>query len=625
VSREARVGAAVLALALVVAGVELVQYWSDPAALWRDPYHDRNTHYRDGLNLALDLRALDPVAFAADATSDPIWPPLFPLALAFVLAACGPDHRLAIVPPLLAWCATAAFTAMLAERAAPRSFAGLVAGGLALASPGFRLLGADVMFEALGAALGAAAVLLYMRGPSARRGLALVLTALFLTKYNYWLLIAAPLAVSASLDAGVERTREAVCGFLWGARRVIFSWLGAAGIMVCALAGVAGLLGPAPVQLLGRIYAVDSGLVLTAGYGALFLRSCMVWATGGRERVAALGPTALAIARLHVLPAGLWLLTPRALARLLFFVSQPAGDGYDPAGALAFQWAGFSQGYHPLAPAVAILVLAAIGGAQLAPRARCRSLLVTALLGAAAVMLHPYQQWRFAATTLFPLWVCAGVGAAALARALPRLKSGTAAACAVLVVLTSVLPTALADRVAIRTPSAPSDLALAAAYLPLVSNASHVGVVTTFGVSDLFVWTIREHCRCHVTVDQPWLQRAASPSEAAALTRAWVDETPADRVILVDAPPPYPLPGVADLATRLAGVPAVLRSSARLESMGPPAQVGLATVEVWRATGEPGARPPARRHLAAWASLGIALLAGSILCWPRHRAALPRG
>jgi len=69
----------------------------------------------------------------------------------------------------------------------------------------------------------------------------------------------------------------------------------------------------------------------------------------------------------------------------------------------------------------------------------------------------------------------------------------------------------------------------------------------------------------------------------------------------------------------------VLRSSARLESMGPPAQVGLATVEVWRATGEPGARPPARRHLSAWASLGIALLAGSILCWPRHRAALPRG
>jgi hypothetical protein len=80
---------------------------------------------------------------------------------------------------------------------------------LAIASPAFRLLACDVMLECLGAGLTAAALWAYGRALDATgapdsgkdlashwRRLALVLTALFFEKGNYWGLTVAALALS---------------------------------------------------------------------------------------------------------------------------------------------------------------------------------------------------------------------------------------------------------------------------------------------------------------------------------------------------------------------------------------------------------------------------------------------
>ena len=151
-----------------------------------------------------------------------MWPPLHGLVLAAVLLIGGIDHRLGIVPSLIGWTLTITLVGviardMLEQRArngeqgdrALGIAAAAIAVTLAIASPAFRLLAADVMLECLGAALTAAALWAYgraMRGTGAPdvgddaasrwRVLALVLTALFFEKSNYWGLTAAALTLN---------------------------------------------------------------------------------------------------------------------------------------------------------------------------------------------------------------------------------------------------------------------------------------------------------------------------------------------------------------------------------------------------------------------------------------------
>ncbi|MFO1061555.1 MAG: hypothetical protein U1E53_31870 [Dongiaceae bacterium] len=204
--------AATAAVALLALGVA-VALWrdaaADPAALWRDPFHDRNSHLRTGLEIALALRHGELAAAFAAATGTLVWPPLHGLLLGLVFLAGGPRLELAILPSLLGWWATILGTWVLAWRSAgpgqPAWMAGLAAAGLALLSPAFRLLGADVMLEGLGAGLSAWALVAGQRcleRPDRPRGrlLGLLLTLLFLEKYNYWLMVAAALGVTVQLS-----------------------------------------------------------------------------------------------------------------------------------------------------------------------------------------------------------------------------------------------------------------------------------------------------------------------------------------------------------------------------------------------------------------------------------------
>ena len=636
----ALVAACVIMAALTVAASLLAAYWADPAALWRDPYHDRNTHYLNGLNLALDLVALDPAGFLADATADPIWPPFHAVALAAVLAVGGLDHRLAILPSLAGWCATIVLTWLIARRAAPAGvpgwFPGAVAAALALASPAFQLLGSDVMLEGLGAALGAMTLYASMRcdatpsGARWVRPLAILLTLLFLEKFNYWLLVLAALAVTLAWGGRRRLIAMAARAELFRlVGRVILSPPGLLGALALMAAIALSITGPQPVTALGRGFLVFPGLVLTAAYGILLLRACQVWRRERAALRAALDPAALTMLRWHVLPVALWFLAPQALTRFLWFIGpahRGASTGYDPWRALQFQWTGFSEGFHSPVIAAPALVLALLGGAHLARRAgggRCVA--VFAALSAIVLVLHPQQQWRFQATMLFAVWVCAGAGAGLVLAAAARAARAPATLPAVVLAASLVLlawqpPATLAQLAAIRTPDAPSDLSLAAAYLPLLGGARSIGVATTFGVSDLFAWTVREACRCRVAVDQPWVQMAATRAEAAALTASWLDRLPADRVLLIDGPAPYALPGRPALRETLAGARDALQEQPRLTPLlDTPLRVGRNKIMSWRANAPPPLPPPSRLRLDAMMSAAFAGLVAAILLWPGSR------
>ena len=615
-------------------------YWSDPAVLWRDPYHDRNTHYLNGLNLSLDLMALDPAAFISDAIADPIWPPLHAVALSVVLLIGGPDHRLAILPSLLGWCLTVLLTGLLAYRAAPSGmsawFPPAVATTLAIGSPAFRLLGSDVMLEGLGAALSASALAVFMRcraGPSGlwwTRVLAIVLTGLFFEKFNYWLLVVVPLGITAAVDRSgwlIATLRQARIKQLPG--RMLWSWLGCLGIGAALLAIGLAMDDPRPITLLGRSYLLYPGLVLTAAWGMVLLRTCYVWRLDGVALRQAIGPAASILLGWHLLPVALWFLVPQALTRFIFFVGPThlgATLGYDPWHALLFQWTGFSEGFHTPVIAPAILVLAGLGGWRLIRRAeRGRCIAIYAALATSVLVLHPQQQLRFQATMLFAVWVCAGVGAAIVLGAFKRATRLPTAGPAVMVVgglilLVARSPAPLARQVAIRTPDAPSDLSLAAAYLPLIEGAHRVGVATTFGVSDLFAWTAREACRCRVVIDQPWLQLAPNRAEAAAATATWLDHLQADRVLFIDMPAPYPLPNQPHMRDRLSDVGPTLAASPRLVALpGTPLAVDQAQVMAWRMSVPLTADPPIHLHLDRKLSLVFAGLVAALLLVPRRQ------
>src|SRR5882757_8427074 len=84
-----------------------------------------------------------------------------------------------------------------------------------------------------------------------------------------------------------------------------------------------------------------------------------------------------------------------------------------------------------------VLVLATIAATQLTrlgPGARAIAIL--AAPSAAAVVLHPQQQWRFQTTWLFAVWILAGAGGAiilsCLTTRLPGIVRGCVAVAAVL-------------------------------------------------------------------------------------------------------------------------------------------------------------------------------------------------
>ena len=611
----------VAGLALGFAAAILAGHLATPDALWRDVYHDRNSHLLRGLDLALDLRAADLTGFLLHATTGVVWPPLHPILMSLVLA---PDlaTELAILPGLAGWALTMPLLWLIAGRVLNEpplaAGAGAVAVLFTLASPGLRLLAGDVMHEGLGAGLVTAVLYCFIRAADAQwsapsvRLLGFCLTFLFFTKFNYWLVTAAALALAVL----PEFTPPAGWRAVLAARGLLRDWALHPLTLAGLLGGLAGLaFGQNEVTLLGRAFRLEPQLLLGSSYGLALIGFCLAW----RRHRPTLPTPLLTLARWQGVPLLLWFLVPGALGTFVWFVG-PTHHGataiYAPWRAVLFQWEGFSRGFH-VAPWSATLaaLLALVGGWRLARGAvGGRAVATLAGLATLIIILHPQQQWRFQATFLPALWACAGIGAAVL---LARARwSATFLLAGFVLALASQPPDrAMAEAVAIRRPASPSDLALAAAYLPLLDHATTTGVATNFGVSDLFAWTIRAHCRCRAVVEQPWVQNAADQAEAAALAAAWLTATPATRVIQVHAPAPYALPGQVALGDRLRGVEGALAAQTIFVPTGTSVAVGEASVTVWRRVGQ-AVEAPRRRHLFSVLAASMALLVVGLLAWP---------
>lgn len=589
-------------LALSAAVSMFLAHAAAPERLWADVHHDRNGHFGFGLDLALALRAGDVVAFLSQLAKAVVWPPVHGLLLSAVLAVGGPDDRLGIVPSLVGWTATVVLTARLARRlfddspggippavrAAAAAVASAVAGALALASPAFRLLGSDVMLEALGAAWSALALLCFARAMDAPRDaarwrlLGLALTLLFFHKGNYWGLVVASLLVvfaierraevKAPVRAALSATRVPRPATLAGA--LVRDPLRLAALVVVALIAVIYRHGPISLDLFGQavsLYPPEN--LVTVAYALVFADAAVVWRRQRGRLAPVIGIGGHALLAWHVLPVAVSFLIPKRLSAFLWFVGPsnvPSGQPYDPLGAVAYYWTMAADGFHA-GPVVAVLVvgLFAIGlaGIRRYPPGG-RAVFVLALVAALGVIVHPHHQGRFLASWLFAWWVGAGAGAGLLVERFARrwppartrptaatvLVGGLAAALLAATVAAQPSPSAAALTAANRY-SRPSDLSLLTPMLPALVGARSIGVASTVGRAPFFAWAIHVGCHTAVPIDGPWLVEGGSRSANRAAMEDFLAATAVDRLLVVDVPPGHPAvldPGFVGLLDAMA-------------------------------------------------------------------------
>lgn len=601
----------VLGLGLVMAAA--AGHVADPAALWRDPYHDRNSHFASALTLSLALRLGDAVAFVAEIARPTVWPPLQALALGAWMAVAGPAAAWAILPAAIGWALTLVALAMLASRSLADPARAAIAGGLAVAlaatSPAMARLGTDAMMELPGAALTLLALLAATSRPVPWRRLAVLLTLLALHKYNYWIMVVAALA----LASGAQILPWAI-GVLRAIDRRRVAEDAPLRLGALALAIAAAWLPADPAWRLGGVLVLPAHLAVLA-WGVALLAAARAWRRRGAAFDAVLGDPARILLAWHAWPVALWLLVPGKLPALLGFLSPGHAGATAPHGLLeatTFHWQGFAQGFSPHPGiAAAVLVLAAVG-ARSAPRA----LVCFVAIGVVALVLHPQLQWRFQATVLPAAWLLAGFGAVAV---LPRMAPVLAAAlpCLVAVVLAALPTPPLADSAAIRRPDAPRDLDLAAAWQVMPVATGGVLVLASIGRSDLFDWTLRLRCGCLAPIEQPpWVERGDAAVQAA------IAASPAPVLLAVTLPAPYPVAGRATLLD-LPVAAALAVQSRYVEAAARDVPSHGARVAWWREARPPAAPPPRRRGLVEIAAALLALTTIATLLWPRRAGGRP--
>jgi hypothetical protein len=602
-----------------MAAVLLYQsFWQNAASLWYSPAHDRNGHYRRSQTVATALRDGNARALVTEIHSADVWPPLHPLLTGALLAVGGNDYRLAVLPCLGAWAATCWLAFALAWRMAPRHkfLAGGVALLLTLTSPAHRAFATDIMLESLGASLTLAGLYFYVSARQDRsvwRGVcfAVLLLALFMTKYNYWTLLVAGLCLAALWEWRsflVEKLRTlAQSGPLLRAlvaqvRHPLTYLL----LPAWALALYVKFAGGMSFTVAGRNVTVGS-LAFPAQlcFVLLLLRLLPWWWRSGRQIIAGLPCPARQVVQWHVYPLCLWFLWPRRLSIYIWYVTftqHGRAGASDPwTGNLAYYWQRLTDDYHAsLTSLVVVLVLVAVA-VLLCRRWEPASLAVLVFLAVAALLTnyHSANRSRFLHSWWAVTWVVAGVGAAGSLEWLGRLltrRAGLvvpAAACAALVGVACLQGGVLvapghAEEGGLK-PACPSLLCLADAVMPEVADARRPAVLSDVPFHLLLDWR-RGECQEHspLFLAPP---RKLLTAPAPGQLDAWLEQSSCDVVLLIDAPrSPDALPAPAVSPARVRNLLAssgkfVLTSERHLPA------IGVVTVEVWR----PAPRRTARR------------------------------
>jgi hypothetical protein len=571
----------VLTVILLSAVFLYQRFWHDAPSLWYSPAHDRNGHYRRSQHVAHALRHGSLAGLVKQIHFATVWPPLHPLVTGSVLAVGGIDYRLAVLPSLLAWAATSWFAFALARRLVPRyqGLAGGVALLLTLTSPAHRAFAIDIMLESSGAALTLAALYFYVTArqeDSARSGrcFALLLLALFLTKYNYWTLLAVGLILSTlcefhlSLLVALEAWRPAAAWrHVLGAQlRQPLTYLL---LLSLGLAFYVIGVGPLTFALAGQHLELET-LEFPALLCFIFLLARVLpwWRRSGRHVVNRLPVPARQLVHWHIYPLTIWFLWPRRLGVFLWYVTYTqhgrSGDSSPWAGSFTYYWQCLRNDYHANLTSL-IVVLALIFLAVCARRRMTGSTAVFVFLAVAALLTnyHSSNRSRFLHSWIAVSWVVAGVGAARVLDQLTRhgLPSGFPTAVLAragsgtgkppwqflgqaLVFAALAGLTALQGSAFIKPGHSeeggtqgvfPSLLMVADAVVPELIKARQPVVVADEPFAWLLDWRLCEYgepSRPLLTLPRELL----SPISREQLD-GWLDRTSCDALLLIDAPP----------------------------------------------------------------------------------------
>jgi hypothetical protein len=490
-----------------------------------------------------------------------VWPPLHGVLAAGVLLVGGLDYRLAVLPSLVAWAGAVLLAFLVARRAAARggTVAGLVAAFFLLSSPSHRAYATDIMLESLGACLSLLAVYCYLvtvQAPAAARWpgrcLGLALTALFLHKYNYWLLVVlALLGAEVLARPGLcwEIVRDAVRGTDWrrwaaGQARHPLTWILALLLLACAAIAAHG---DRPVTVGGHSVSLyPPHNVLHAAYIVLFLRLVSWWRGGGREWVGRLDGRVRQVVLWHLWPAAVWLLLPKHPSNFLWYLSLANADSTQkfalvPGLTEYRRWA--VEEYHATTwgAAVAAVLCGAglLAGRSLRPGGR--AVLLLFVLAAVLSVAHPNRKARNLHSWLAAGWVTAGLGAAALVcgrrterfpRVRPWLTVGVVAGVGCLTLPALGRPAHAPEGGP--HPDRPALLAPVEFYLPELDRARRVTILTTVPLKPLTQWTALQRYGRLDRLEENWYGFAGAGRDNRQGFAHWLRTTDCDTLIFLD-------------------------------------------------------------------------------------------
>lgn len=547
--------------AVLMAAWLYIHFLQVDRSLWYNPYHDRSAHYLYGLRLATDVSNGRMVQLLDDLNQARVWPPLHGALVASVLLSGGRDYRLAVLPSLAGWIASLLLVFLTARRAAPRggNLAGLIAALFFAASPAHRAYATDIMLESLGAALSLLCLYCYLLTVQGRadeswkgRCLGISLLALFLEKYNYWLLVVLALFVAEFVSRRkvyVQAIRAALGEFAWRrwSMEQLRHPLNAAAAVVLLFSAYIFVRGEQPFHMAGHaINLYPPHNLIHVAYVLLFLRLASWWWRSGRNGARMLDERWRQVILWMVCPMAVWFLLPKHLSYFVWYLSladRAPHQQMDLFGGFRDYAGWLVQDYHAGLTATLLAVGLFVAGLAAWRRLRPGGIAVIALVLLASVLTptHPNHKGRMLHSWIPVLWVTAGLGTAALVfgrstARWPHLR-GWLAGTIVAGVAALQYPALTATGRAVEGGPHPEQRSMrdiTDAYLPDLDQASRALLLTTMPLKPMAQWSLLERHGRLDRLEERWYG-FGDPGEANRRGFAdWLRTTECDTVILCE-------------------------------------------------------------------------------------------
>lgn len=549
-------------LASIAVGISVYAYfWQHSRDLWWWMGHDRHTHYMYGLDLAFDIRTGNLVRLMHDFDRMRVWGPIHPVLVAALQIVAGPDHRLAVVPSLLGWILTIWCAFLIPRRVLPSggNAAGLLAALLVAVSPAHRAFATDCMYESLGAGLSLASIYLYLvvvQDGSRRAAVlfALTLSALFLHKYNYWLLVLFGL-VGGEFVRQPRAWLQYALGLIQ--RERLPSWALAELkhplnyiALACAIGAVIVVITGGGVITLGsaRISMQEPHNFVHVAYIAFFIRLVLWWRHRGRAWSLTIAPTVRELIRWHGGIIALWFLMPKRLSYFIWFLG-PTNDDQKRESVpfmhgLPYYLQGLVDDYLTVTLGLYLLggavILGLLAWRKLQPGVS--ALMIFLLIATYLTCQHPMLKYRFMHSWIAAAWIVGVIGLVYSVQAIAGLISrewrpwtaGIVCAIAMCMIAPGLLEPGHAQEGGLK-PDLPSPLRITDTYLPALADTRRPTIVSNVSTRFLWRWTFIEHHRHH-NMDaeiKNFKLFENNPDQA----KQWLESTRSDALVLIDIQP----------------------------------------------------------------------------------------